>query len=46
MTLRRALDELERDGYLVRRQGAGMFTARPKILQRLRIVLTTWRVGG
>ena len=41
MTLRRALDELERDGYLVRRQGAGTFTARPKILQRLRVMSFT-----
>lgn len=41
MTLRRALDELVRDGYLIRRQGARTYTARPKILQRLRIISFT-----
>lgn len=41
MTLRRALDELARDGYVVRRQGSGTFTARPKILERLRIMSFT-----
>ncbi|MDN5697844.1 MAG: GntR family transcriptional regulator, partial [Rubrobacter sp.] len=30
VTLRRALDELAREGYLVRRQGSGTFVARPK----------------
>jgi len=36
-TLRKALDDLARDGYLVRRQGAGTFVARPKIAQRFRL---------
>lgn len=35
MTLRRAMGELVEDGLLVRRQGAGTFTARPKIGRRL-----------
>jgi len=35
MTLRRAMGELAEDGLLVRRQGAGTFTARPKIARRL-----------
>jgi GntR family transcriptional regulator len=41
MTLRRALDELVRDGYLIRRQGARTYTARPKIVQRLRVISFT-----
>jgi GntR family transcriptional regulator len=41
MTLRRAIDELARDGYLIRRRGAGTFTARPKILHRLRVMSFT-----
>jgi GntR family transcriptional regulator len=35
MTLRRAIDELVRDGLVVRRQGAGTFVAAPKIAQPL-----------
>lgn len=35
MTLRRAVDDLVRDGYLMRRQGHGTFVAEPKIAQRL-----------
>lgn len=35
MTLRRGIDELARDGLLVRRQGAGTFVAEPKITQPL-----------
>ncbi len=35
MTLRRAVEELERDGVVVRRQGAGTFVAVPKIAQPL-----------
>src|SRR5689334_17367325 len=35
MTLRRATGELVEDGLLVRRQGAGTFTARPKIARRM-----------
>jgi DNA-binding GntR family transcriptional regulator len=35
MTLRRAMSELVEDGLLVRRQGAGTFTARPKLARRL-----------
>jgi GntR family transcriptional regulator len=34
-TVRAAVDDLVRDGLLVRRHGAGMFTARPKIAQEL-----------
>ncbi len=41
MTLRRALDELVRDGYLIRRQGARTYTARPKNVQRLRVISFT-----
>ncbi len=35
MTLRRATGELVEDGLLVRRQGSGTFTARPKIARRM-----------
>lgn len=35
MTLRRAIDELVRDGLVIRRQGAGTFVAAPKIAQPL-----------
>jgi GntR family transcriptional regulator len=35
LTLRAALDELVRDGYLVRRRGAGTFVSEPKIAQEL-----------
>lgn len=35
MTLRRAMSELVEDGLLVRRQGSGTFTARPKTARRL-----------
>src|SRR2546429_6113903 len=35
LTLRAALDELVRDGYLVRRRGAGTFVSEPKISQEL-----------
>jgi GntR family transcriptional regulator len=35
MTLRRAVDDLARDGYLIRRQGHGTFVAEPKITQQL-----------
>lgn len=37
MTLRRAVDELVRDGRLVRRQGAGTFVAAPKISTSLHV---------
>ncbi|MFA9429495.1 GntR family transcriptional regulator [Egicoccus sp. AB-alg2] len=37
MTLRRAVDELVRDGRLVRRQGAGTFVAAPKISASLHV---------
>lgn len=37
MTLRRAIDELVREGYLLRRQGSGTYVAEPKIAQRLTI---------
>ena len=35
ITVRRAIDELVRDGYLVTRQGRGTFVARPKIQRHL-----------
>jgi len=35
VTLRRAVDDLVRDGVLVRRQGSGTYVARPKITQPL-----------
>jgi GntR family transcriptional regulator len=35
LTLRAALDELVREGYLVRRRGAGTFVSEPKIAQEL-----------
>jgi GntR family transcriptional regulator len=37
MTLRRAIDELVREGHIVRRQGAGTFVAEPKIAQTLTV---------
>jgi GntR family transcriptional regulator len=35
LTLRAALDELSREGYLVRRRGSGTFVGEPKIAQEL-----------
>ena len=35
LTLRAALDELVREGYLVRRRGSGTFVSQPKIPQEL-----------
>ncbi len=35
MTLRRAIDELAREGLIVRRQGAGTYVAEPKVSQSL-----------
>jgi GntR family transcriptional regulator len=35
LTLRAALDDLVREGYLVRRQGSGTFVSQPKIAQQL-----------
>jgi GntR family transcriptional regulator len=35
LTVRAALDELARDGYLVRRRGSGTFVSEPKIAQEL-----------
>jgi len=37
LTLRAALDELARDGYLVRRRGSGTYVRQPKISQQLTI---------
>src|SRR5882762_3935196 len=35
LTLRAALDDLVRDGYLVRRHGSGTYVSQPKIAQQL-----------
>jgi GntR family transcriptional regulator len=35
LTVRAALDELAREGYLVRRRGSGTFVSEPKIAQEL-----------
>src|SRR5438034_6523815 len=35
LTVRAALDDLAREGYLVRRRGAGTFVSEPKIAQEL-----------
>src|SRR2546421_9132269 len=35
LTVRAALDDLVRDGYLVRRRGSGTFVSEPKIAQEL-----------
>src|SRR5215210_457174 len=35
LTLRAALDDLVRDGYLIRRRGSGTFVSQPKIPQEL-----------
>src|SRR3954462_6299973 len=37
LTVRAALDQLEREGYLVRRRGSGTFVREPKIAQDLTI---------
>lgn len=58
MTLRHALDELERKGLIVRRQGSGTFTARPRLnhvvaitsfteeMRRLGMSASTVNLGG
>ena len=35
LTVRAAIDQLVRDGYLVRRHGSGTFVTQPKIAQQL-----------
>src|SRR2546421_12333501 len=35
LTLRAALDELAREGYVIRRRGSGTFVSEPKIAQEL-----------
>src|SRR5213078_1930962 len=35
LTVRAALDDLVRDGYLIRRRGSGTFVSEPKIAQEL-----------
>src|SRR5262245_66063322 len=35
LTVRAAIDELAREGYLVRRRGSGTFVSQPKIAQEL-----------
>jgi GntR family transcriptional regulator len=41
MTVRRAVEDLVREGYLVRRQGSGTFVAEPKIAQQLTVTSFT-----
>jgi GntR family transcriptional regulator len=41
LTLRAALDDLVREGYLVRRRGAGTFVSEPKIAQELTLTSFT-----
>ena len=41
LTLRAALDELVREGYLVRRHGSGTFVSEPKIAQQLTLTSFT-----
>jgi GntR family transcriptional regulator len=41
MTLRAAIDDLVRDGYLVRRHGAGTFVARPRIAKQIHLTSFT-----
>ncbi len=41
MTLRTAIDDLVRDGLLVRRQGAGTYVARPKISKQIHLTSFT-----
>lgn len=41
MTLRNAIDDLVRDGYLVRRQGAGTYVARPKVAKQIHLTSFT-----
>src|SRR5213082_783493 len=41
LTLRAALDELVREGYLVRRHGSGTFVSEPKIAQELTLTSFT-----
>lgn len=38
ITIRRAIDELAREGLLIRRQGSGTFVARPKVTEELGIM--------
>ena len=46
LTLRAALDDLAREGYLVRRRGAGTFVSEPKIAQELTMTSFTDDMRG
>jgi GntR family transcriptional regulator len=41
LTVRAALDDLVREGYLVRRHGSGTFVSEPKIAQQLTLTSFT-----
>jgi GntR family transcriptional regulator len=41
LTVRAALDDLVREGYLVRRRGSGTFVSEPKIAQELTLTSFT-----
>ena len=46
LTLRAAIDQLVRDGYLSRRHGSGTFVTEPKIAQQLTLTSFRRTCGG